>query len=819
MRWRWLIAGWFALLSGLIGALAALWLSVPPVTLLYARTPAPSTRILDRHGQLLFEIFDPRAAAGGRHVPLPPEQMPRCLREAIVAVEDANFYRHPGVDMRGLVRALWVNVRGGEVIAGGSTLTQQLARLLLLDPEERMQRSLWRKLRELLLAWQITQRYTKDEVLTLYLNVVYFGNFAYGAEAAAQTYFGKPARLLSLGECALLAGLVQAPAYYDPFVYPERAKARQQHVLRRMVQLGFISAQEAEHAMRTPLRFAPAPFGIRAPHFVNFVRQQLEQQFGTEALLREGLIVTTTLDLALNEAVTAIVRAHLARLNDPRTYPGGHNVRNAAVVVLDPSSGEVLALVGSPDYFNAEIDGAVNAALALRQPGSAMKPIIYAAAFASLPDFTAATPLFDVRTAFPTREGLPYVPINYDGQHRGPISAREALATSNNVAAVQVLQQVGLERAIALAHALGLSSLRSAEHYGLAFALGSGEVRLLELTAAYAAFANAGHRVTPLAIREVRDARGAVRWRAQPSEGAAVLDARIAWLITDILADPFARAPTFGEHSVLRLTRPAAVKTGTTTDFRDNWTIGYTPQLVVGVWVGNANGEPMRGVSGVSGAGPIWRMVMERAHQGMLPRAFARPPGLVQREVCLPSGMLPTPACPYRRQEWFILGTEPTRQDTWHHRVRVDVRTGALADETTPPEFRAERIALDVPPVLRVWARAQGWLLLDDLAVRASHPRAEDRAVRLLRPDDGATYRFAAELPAAAQRIPIEALADSPEVVAVWVTVNGEMFARAEGAHLRAFWQLQPGEHMFVAEAALRNGQVVRSTPVWVRVQ
>ncbi|MCX7937917.1 MAG: penicillin-binding protein 1C [Thermoflexales bacterium] len=821
MRWRRaaVFVG-FALLALPIGACAALWLSLPSVTRLYERAPAPSTKILDRHGRLLFEIFDPRAA--GRHAPLSADQLPRCLRLATLAVEDARFYEHPGVDVIGVLRALWTNLRSGEVVAGGSTITQQVARMLLLEPEARAERTLWRKTREALLAWQITQRYTKDEVLALYLNAVYYGNLAYGAEAAAQAYFGKPARALSLGECALLAGLTQAPASYDPFTYPERALARQRIVLQRMAQLGYVSAQEAEEAARTPLRFAPAPFAIRAPHFVNLVRQQLEEQLGTEALLREGLIVTTTLDLTLNEAVVAIIRTHLEQLNDRRLHPAGHNVRNAAVVVLDVSSGEILALVGSPNYFDASISGAVNAALALRQPGSAIKPIVYAAAFAHLPRFTAATPLFDVRTAFPTREGLPYVPINYDGQHRGPISAREALATSNNVAAVSVLQQVGVERVVALAHALGIASLRSAEHYGLALALGSGEVRLLELTAAYAAFANAGRRVTPVAIREVRDAQGRLRWQARPADAPQVVDARIAWLISDILADPLARASTFGEFSVLRLARPAAVKTGTTTDFRDNWTVGYTPHFAVGVWVGNADGEPMRNVSGVSGAAPIWRQVMQAVHQGVPAREFPRPLGLVQAEVCVPSGLLPTPECPYRRREWFIAGTAPTQFDTWHRRVKLDARTGRLADVTTPPAYVIERVALDVPPALRAWARAQGWLLFDELAAHASGADAQQTLplVRLLRPDNGATYRLASELPEAAQRVPVEALADSTLVASVRVLLgDGSLVAQAEGRHLRATWQLRRGEHWFVAEARLRDGRIVRSAPARVVVR
>ncbi|MCS7061961.1 MAG: transglycosylase domain-containing protein, partial [Anaerolineae bacterium] len=421
-------------------ALLALWFTLPAVDDLYRRAQAPSTRILDRNGRLLYEIIDPRA---GHHTPVPLDSIPLRLRQATIAVEDASFYTNPGVDLIGIVRALWINIQGGEVLAGGSTITQQVARMMLLEPEERAQRTLLRKLRESMLAWQIAQRYSKDEVLALYLNQSYYGNLAYGVEAAARAYFGKPVGALDLAECALLAGLVQAPALYDPFTAPARAKARQAIVLDLMAKHGYITVQEAEQARQTRLSYAPPAFSIRAPHFVSYARLWLEEHFGPERITRGGLVVTTTLDLSLNDAATEIVRARLRQLQQPLNNQPGHNVRNAAVVALDPSTGAVLAMVGSPAYFDADISGALNATLALRQPGSAIKPITYAAAFQRLPRFTPATPILDVRTAFPTREGTPYLPENYDRRFHGPISARYALATSNNVAAVRVLQQVG----------------------------------------------------------------------------------------------------------------------------------------------------------------------------------------------------------------------------------------------------------------------------------------------------------------------------------------------------------------------------------------
>jgi penicillin-binding protein 1C len=790
-------------------AFAALWLTLPSVEGLHARAQSPTTKILDRDGRLLYEVIDPRSETSGHHTPVTLNRMPLHLRNATIAVEDANFYSNPGVDMAGIARALWINLRGGEALAGGSTITQQLARMLLLDPEERQQRTLLRKVRESLLAWQIARHYAKDDVLALYLNEAYYGNLAYGVEAAARAYFGKSASELDLAECALLAGLPQSPAAYDPFNGPELAKRRQVIVLDLMVKQGAISEADAITAKQAKLSYAPAPFSIRAPHFVSYVRRWLEQEFGADAVARGGLIVTTTLSLGLNDAATAIMRAQLHRLANPTDFAVSHNADNAALVALDPRTGEILAMVGSPNYFDAEISGAVNATVALRQPGSAIKPITYATALAH-GQITAATPIFDVRTAFPTREGLPYVPVNYDRRHHGPISARDALATSNNVAAVSVLQRAGLEATLAQANAMGLRSFTSAEDYGLSLTLGGGEVRLLELTAAYGALANQGNRVDPYAVIAVANIRGEPLFNRQSAiqNRKSVLDSRVAWLISDILSDNAARAPAFGENSVLRLTRPAAVKTGTTTDFRDNWTVGYTPQLVAGVWVGNADGAPMTRISGVSGAGPIWRDFMTLAHRDLPVAQFVRPPGLTQVKVCVPSGMLPTPNCAQTRKEWFIEGTQPAQRDTWHRRVTIDDATGAT------------RVLLDLPAPLRDWARAQGWpLATDTVAVDHSPLVTHHSPITLLQPDPGSIYRAAQELPQSVQRIPIEVQLDERDVARVEVALaSGEMIARFDRAPFKSFWPLRPGAHTLVARVYLRDGTVRESGPVQIQV-
>ncbi len=447
---------------------------------------------------------------GGKHSPVPLSDIPLALRQATIATEDATFYHNPGVDLKAIVRALWINLRGGDVISGGSTITQQLARNLLMLPAEREQRTLVRKLRESILAFRLARIYSKDEILSLYLNEMYYGNLAYGVEAAAQAYFGKSARELDLAECALLAGLTQSPAAYDPLVDPAAAQKRQGTVLGLMVKAGFVDATEADLAGHEQLHFAATPFPIQAPHFVMHVRRLLEDRFGLEGLYRGGLRVYTTLDLDMQNTAQDIVRRRLAALGERRQDQPLRDVRNAAVVALDPQTGEILAMVGSPDYFDPRIDGAVNATLALRQPGSSIKPLTYAVAFEQ--DYTPATMVLDVRTSFQTKEGEPYVPANYDRQFRGPVLLRDALASSFNVVAVKVLDHVGAERLTDLARRMGITTFDDSDRFGLALTLGGGEVRLLELTAAYAAFANGGRKVEPVAITRVDDANGKTLW-------------------------------------------------------------------------------------------------------------------------------------------------------------------------------------------------------------------------------------------------------------------------------------------------------------------
>jgi 1A family penicillin-binding protein len=779
---------------------------------------APSTLIYDRNGRLLYEIMDPH---GGKNQPVPLHEIPIHLQQATIATEDATFYENPGVDPLAIVRAISINLRGGEIISGGSTITQQVARNLLLPTEERLQRTLTRKIRESVLAYRLARSLSKDDILQLYLNTVYYGNLSYGVEAASRTYFGKSVGELDLAECTLLAGLPQAPAIHDPLVNPQQAKERQDTVLQLMVKAGYISAEQARAAAAESLSFAASPFPIRAPHFVMYVWELLRRQLGEAELHRGGLRVYTTLDLDLQNRAREIACHHLTQLATPGDGEPSHNVSNAALVAIDPRSGEILAMLGSPDYFDASIDGAVNVSLMPRQPGSAIKPLTYAAAFGQ--DYTPATMLLDVPTAFTTRQGDSYVPVNYDHTYHGPVLLREALGSSLNVIAVQVLQHIGIDELVGLCHRLGMTTLQDPERYGLALTLGGGEVRLLELTAAYSTLATGGLRVEPRAVLRVEQQDGQM-WEPETASAQRVIEDYVAFWVTDVLADNGARIAAFGESSALVLTRPAAVKTGTTTDWRDNWTVGYTPQLVVGVWVGNADNSPMINVSGVCGAAPIWNEFMEQALRSQPVEQFLAPAEMIQVEICADSGMLAGPDCPHRRYEWFVPGREPRVACTMHRRVFVDRRNGELATDATPAEYVIEQTEMLLPPEAAQWVQEYAGAANARLAIgheTASDPASavQEQALRLTSPSADSTYRIAPDLPAELQRIEIEALpVGIPAAAQITIYVDSNRIGVLEHPPYTLMWQLQAGEHTLHAQASMPSGESWSSEPVRISV-
>jgi len=678
-----------------------------------------TTRIYDRTGSVvLYEIIDPQ---GGNRTVVPLDRIPAHLKNATVALEDKNFWTNPGFDWYGILRAGWTTIRG-EQIQGASTITQQLVKNVLIPQSERTRRdpldigTYNRKARELIISAEISKRYSKKEILEWYLNGNNYGNLAYGVEAAADTYFGKHVQDLDLAECATLAAIPQYPAL-NPIDNPQAALERRNIVLDQMLLQGYITSEEAVAAKASRLRVTPKRFDIRAPHFVFYARRQLEslleeQRLG-DLLYTGGLSVYTTLDYNIQQETERIARDQVNKLQADK-----RNVTNASVVVIKPNTGEIVAMVGSVDYFNRDIDGQVNVAIAPRQPGSSFKIFNYLTAFAQ--GYTAAFMLMDVRTVFDDAPNPSYVPENYDRKYHGPVRLRTALGSSFNIPAVKLLQLVGVNNVVNTAHRLGINTLNR-EKYGLALTLGGGETTLLDMTYANSVLANQGVMVgapvpadqlkpgfrtlDPIVITKVVDASNKTLYESKAPHQQQIVTPQLSYLMSDILSDNVARTPGFGSNSVLKLSRPAAVKTGTTSDWRDNWTIGYTPDYAVGVWVGNADNSEMEHISGVSGAGPIWHDLMEKIHQTLPVHPFVEPPGMTRVQVCATSGLLPTPYCPERVKELFIAGTEPKTFDNIWQSFRIYKPSGKLATVYCPPDQVQDKVFPIYPPEAADWVR------------------------------------------------------------------------------------------------------------------
>ncbi len=611
----------------LVGGVFLLWattLTMPTVAAIEAARESNSTKIYDRTGTVL--LYDMHQDMRRTEVPL--GDIAPNVQHATIAIEDARFYRHFGIEPLSILRALIHNLKAGDLLGGqgGSTITQQVVKNALLVNDKKLSR----KLKEWVLAIKLERELSKDAILELYLNTVPYGGTKYGIEEASQGFFGKPAHNLSLAESAYLAALPQAPTYYSPYgAHRDALDARKNTVLDRMHELGYISDEERTHARDEQVFFRPqSGASIKAPHFVFYVLEQLGKTYGDADLAQANLRVTTTLDWDLERAAEEIVLKHA--LENSVTY----HASNASLMAVDPRNGEILAMVGSRDYFDTTIDGNYNIGLAARQPGSAFKPFAYAAALAK--GYTTETVLYDVQTQFSTTcdkanmtndDGC-YAPTNYDGKFRGPMTFRNALAQSVNIPAIKALYLAGMSSTIALAKAMGLTTLGDPSRYGLTLVLGGGEVSLLEMTSAYGVFAREGVRYPSHGILEVRDSSGKVLEHADP-EGSQVLDRDTALSITDMLKDNVARTPAFGASSYLTFPgRDVAVKTGTTNDYHDAWIIGYTPSLAVGAWCGNNDNTPMeKKVAGFIVA-PLWHELMQVHLDRTAPEEFAAPPPL-----------------------------------------------------------------------------------------------------------------------------------------------------------------------------------------------
>ena len=682
-RWRWLAAG---------ALILALWIRLGPLPAgLLDDEARPSTVIVDRHGEALYES---RSGTGTRSTRIAAGALPEPLTTATIAAEDARFRWHPGVDPIAVARAAWRNLISGRVTEGGSTITQQVVKLLEARRTGAVQPRTWRsKVREAVLALRLEHRLTKDEILAWYLTLAPYGNQLEGADRAAQGYFGRSVATLTPAEAAFLAALPQQPSRSNPWRDPAPARRRQARILNEMRARDWLSDVDHKMAQRETLVFSHEPRFALAPHFVERVRSAV----GAGRPRR----VETTLDAALQRSVRGIIEANRPALERHRAW-------NVAVAVLDNRTGEWLAWEGSGNYFDTEHGGAIDGVTAPRQPGSALKPFTYAAAFER--GYHPAQVIADVPSQFPTADpGVMYSPRNYDGQFRGPLQIRAALAGSENVPAVAVASEIGVPSVLRLLRRAGFTTLdRNAGHYGLGLTLGNAEVRLDEMVAAYAAMARGGVYAAPRMVRAVDGRPDPV---PQPSR---IVAERTAFWITDILADAEARAFVFGRGGSLEFPFSVAAKTGTSQAYHDNWAIGYTRDVTVGVWVGNFNRQPLAYSSGVTGAGPIFHDVMLAAVEhvtGSLPiddfTPIAVPSNDVRAgEVCAVSGLTPTGACPRVVTEWLPAGS--TIHDcTWHHASDQGVVT------VWPANYRH-------------WARTEG--LLRDVSAAPSVAVATSRA-------------------------------------------------------------------------------------------
>ncbi len=616
-------------------ALAILPRSLPPVTALESFQPLQGTKLYDDNDELITELHVER------RIFVPLAQIPKSLRDAILATEDHRFYSHWGIDPIGIARAVLQNYRRGRIVEGGSTITQQLTKVLFLTPDK----SLERKLKEAVLALELERRYSKDRILEMYLNQVYFGHGAYGVEAAARTYFGKSVSELTVRESALIAGLPRAPSTYSPFEHPRAARARREVVLQRMVEYGALKAEEARRLARTDLDVIP-PERRRTTgqYFLDYVEQTLEAKYGADMVFKGGLHVYTTLNPSMQLAAEQAVREGLKAL-ESRTAKGRSEHPEGALVTIDPRTGYVKAMVGGYDFFRSEFNRAVQAK---RQPGSAFKPFVYIAALEA--GFTPATRIDDAPVTYPVgRNGAAWKPENYDRKFRGPTTLQQAVEESINVVTVKLQERIGVNRTIQVARRLGITSALNTD---LTLALGSSDLSLLELTSAYAALANRGTWIPPTVIRYVTDAQGKLLEEHVP-EGREAVSPEIAYVITHMLRGVVERGTGQGARV---LGRPVAAKTGTTNDYSNAWFIGFTPSLATGVWVGYDRPRSLgRDETGSRVAVPIWTSYMMRVLDDSPKEDFPVPDGV----VLAPVDMDPSNECVRVVTMAFIRGTQP----------------------------------------------------------------------------------------------------------------------------------------------------------------
>ena len=639
---------WFLLIVGFTASFLLLFYfsilqGLPSPKELEQRSPELSTKIYDRNGNLLYKIYK-----NENRTIIHLSEIPMNIRLATLAAEDAEFYNHPGFSIRGIFRAMVKDIKTG-ALQGGSTITQQLVKNALLSPEK----TVTRKIKELILSVEVEAIYTKDKIFEMYLNEVSYGGTAYGIQEAAELYFGQKVDNLSLAESALLAGLPKSPTTFSPFgSNPELAFERQREVIRLMVINKFITQEQANQALEEKIKFAPQKTEIKAPHFVMYIRQLLVDKYGEDVVEKGGLEVKTSLDLSMQEASEQIVRSEVDKLKRLK-------VGNGTALILNPQTGEILAMVGSKNYFDMENDGNVNVLTSLRQPGSSIKVVNYSYALSN--GYTLASIIDDSPITYYSPGTTPYSPVNYDGKYRGKITLRSALAESRNIPAVKVLSSYGVTKMMEQAKKMGITTWENPSNYGLSLTLGGGAVKAIELAKVYATLANSGQTPELMPILEIKNYKGDILEKNTPKLTES-LDKRVAFLLTDTLKDNTARAPEFGYNSYLVIKNhpEIAVKTGTSNNLRDNWTVGYNQNFLVLTWVGNNDNSPMSSVaSGITGASPIWNKIMTTILNGQASIDWKVPDGVSKINICSYTGTLPCEGCP-TKQEWFLDENRPS---------------------------------------------------------------------------------------------------------------------------------------------------------------
>ena len=714
--------------------------------------PAPvvSLSLLDRNGLLLREILSDE---GGRCRWVKLAEVSPALLQATVVAEDRYFYLHPGVNLLAITRALYQNIRYGRVVSGASTISQQVVRNVYHS-----RRTIYSKIHESWLALRLDRTLSKDKILTQYLNRISYGSQVYGIDAAARLYFDKPPADLSLAEAAFLAGLPRSPSTLNPYRHFRQAKERQEHILYQMFKQGYISADTWERTKAESLKLISARKNFRAPHFCDFILQQIPQS-KRQALSK----IQITCDYTLQEKVETLVKDHIESLENK-------GITNAAVIVMDNASGDILSMVGSKDFFDDHHDGQVNGAVSLRQPGSTLKPFTYGLALER--GMTAAEILEDRDLHFPTPEGR-YSPRNYDLKFHGKVRLRQALACSYNVPAVSLLDRLGPDLLYQRLKQVGFESLdKSPRHYGVGLTLGNGEVTLLELTRAYSALARGGIYIGEKTILKCSDTeQNEITWNKQ-ERPRRIFSPQIAFVLTNILADRDARVPAFGYISPLNLPFDCAVKTGTTVDFRDNWTVGYSPRYTVGVWVGNFDSKSMHNISGVTGCGPLFKDIMLLLENRKSEVKFAKAGDMIKAKICPLSGNLATEHCPGAMEDIFIEGTEPKEYCHVHNRNRMPKDFPVLREDEFRIAFPQNRDVFKIDPTLR---------------------------------QEFQRIKFKTSIPR------------DIEIDKVEWRINNQKIGEASYP-FSLYWNLRPGNHMITA-AAIRGKQRVKSSSVEIRVE